>query len=180
MMSTNNILPSGQRLAHHRAEPGHRAWALLSDLMRENEPGEGKIFGDMYDIEHALAEKAITLHSKIKYRLAWSRRSRQAGVVLARYDAGARHPRPGDPAQPQSAFESRQQADDEARNLQADRHGLSPLRPEGHRGVLRSHHGARLPPRLQGRHLVRQGRHGGAGAKWKIVEDTRSAPRSSS
>src|SRR5260370_18119306 len=37
-------------------------------LLRENDPGEGKIFGDMYDIEHALAEKAITLHSKIKYR----------------------------------------------------------------------------------------------------------------
>jgi DNA-directed RNA polymerase subunit beta' len=37
-------------------------------LARDSEPGEGKIFGDMADIEHALAEKAITLHSKIKYR----------------------------------------------------------------------------------------------------------------
>ena len=37
-------------------------------LARDSEPGAGKIFGDMADIEHALAEKAITLHSKIKYR----------------------------------------------------------------------------------------------------------------
>src|SRR5262249_55715753 len=33
-----------------------------------NEPGDGKVFGAMSDIEHALEQRAVTLHSKIKYR----------------------------------------------------------------------------------------------------------------
>src|SRR6202035_4234693 len=36
--------------------------------MRDNEPGQGKTFGDMATIEHALNAKVITLHSKIKFR----------------------------------------------------------------------------------------------------------------
>src|ERR1700741_3366954 len=36
--------------------------------MRDNEPGQGKLFGDMAWIEHALNAKVITLHTKIKYR----------------------------------------------------------------------------------------------------------------
>src|SRR5258705_10954836 len=36
--------------------------------MRDNEPGQGKTFGNMASIEHALNAKVITLHSKIKYR----------------------------------------------------------------------------------------------------------------
>ena len=38
--------------------------------MRENEPGQGKLFGNMADVEHALNAKAVTLHSKVKYRWA--------------------------------------------------------------------------------------------------------------
>ena len=67
-----------------------------------------------------------------------------------------------------------QQADDQARNLEHDRHRLPPLRSEGHGHLLRSRDGARLPPRLQGRHLVRQGRHGRAGGE---VEDRRRDAR---
>ena len=36
--------------------------------MREGLPGEGKIFGDMAELEHALHSKVIHLHTKIKYR----------------------------------------------------------------------------------------------------------------
>ena len=55
-----------------------------------------------------------------------------------------------------------------------DRHGLPPLRSEGDGDLLRPHHGARLLSRVQGRHLVRQGRHGGAGVE---VEDRREDAR---
>src|SRR6266853_3122886 len=68
MMSTNNILhpANGSPIIVPSQDIVLGLYYLT--LMRESEPGEGKIFGDMYDIEHALAEKAITLHSKIKYR----------------------------------------------------------------------------------------------------------------
>ena len=37
-------------------------------IMRDGDLGQGKTFGDMASIEHALAENVIGLHSKIKYR----------------------------------------------------------------------------------------------------------------
>ena len=37
-------------------------------LDRDGEPGEGKAFVDMGEIDHALAQGVITLHSKIKAR----------------------------------------------------------------------------------------------------------------
>jgi DNA-directed RNA polymerase subunit beta' len=68
MMSTNNIL-ARQRQADHRAVAGHRARPLLPlSLERDGEPGEGMVFGDIGEIEHALDAKAVTLHSKIKAR----------------------------------------------------------------------------------------------------------------
>ena len=68
MMSTNNILhpANGSPIIVPSQDIVLGLYYLT--LMREGEPGEGKIFGDMADIEHALAEKAITLHTKIKYR----------------------------------------------------------------------------------------------------------------
>jgi DNA-directed RNA polymerase subunit beta' len=36
--------------------------------MRENDPGHGMSFGQISEIEHALHQKAITLHTKIRYR----------------------------------------------------------------------------------------------------------------
>jgi DNA-directed RNA polymerase subunit beta' len=68
MMSTNNILhpANGSPIIVPSQDIVLGLYYLT--LARDSEPGEGKIFGDMADIEHALAEKAITLHSKIKYR----------------------------------------------------------------------------------------------------------------
>src|SRR5262249_15380914 len=68
MMSTNNILhpANGSPIIVPSQDIVLGLYYLT--LMRDNEPGEGKVFGDMAEIEHALAEKAITLHSKIKYR----------------------------------------------------------------------------------------------------------------
>ncbi|MGA7266848.1 MAG: DNA-directed RNA polymerase subunit beta', partial [Aestuariivirga sp.] len=39
-------------------------------ITRKGEPGEGKAFGNMAEIDHALAAGVITLHSKIKGRVA--------------------------------------------------------------------------------------------------------------
>src|SRR5690606_16444885 len=37
-------------------------------LTREGEPGEGTLFADMGEVEHALFNKSVTLHTKIKGR----------------------------------------------------------------------------------------------------------------
>jgi len=68
MMSTNNILhpANGQPIIVPSQDIVLGLYYL--SLMREGEPGEGKVFGDMADIDHALNVKAITLHTKIKYR----------------------------------------------------------------------------------------------------------------
>jgi DNA-directed RNA polymerase subunit beta' len=68
MMSTNNILhpANGQPIIVPSQDIVLGLYYMT--LMREKEPGENKLFGKMSDIEHAIAEKVITLHTKIRYR----------------------------------------------------------------------------------------------------------------
>jgi DNA-directed RNA polymerase subunit beta' len=68
MMSTNNILhpANGQPIIVPSQDIVLGLYYLT--LEREGEPGQGKVFGTISDIEHALSQKAITLHTKIKYR----------------------------------------------------------------------------------------------------------------
>ena len=68
MMSTNHILhpANGQPIIVPSQDIELGLYYL--SLMREGEPGQGKSFGDMATLEHALAEKIISLHTKIKYR----------------------------------------------------------------------------------------------------------------
>src|SRR3984893_15549469 len=68
MMSTNNILPPANGSPIIVPSQDIVLGLYYLTLLREGEPGEGKIFGNMADIEHAIAEKAITLATKIKYR----------------------------------------------------------------------------------------------------------------
>ena len=70
MMSTNNILhpANGQPIIVPSQDIvlGLYYVSLISD----GEPGEGMAFAEMGEIEHAIAAKAITYHSKVKYRFA--------------------------------------------------------------------------------------------------------------
>ncbi len=68
MMSTNNILhPANGSPVIVPSQDIVLGLYYLS-IMAENEPGQGKIFGNMGELEHALAEKLVTLHTKIKWR----------------------------------------------------------------------------------------------------------------
>jgi DNA-directed RNA polymerase subunit beta' len=84
MMSTNNILhpANGQPIIVPSQDIVLGLYYL--SIMRENEPGQGKLFGDMADIEHALNAKAITLHSKIKYR--WTGLNEKGEEIERWYD----------------------------------------------------------------------------------------------
>ena len=68
MMSTNNILhpANGQPIIVPSQDIVLGLYYL--SLMSDGMPGEGKIFGEIAEIEHALYQKVITLHTKIKYR----------------------------------------------------------------------------------------------------------------
>jgi len=68
MMSTNNILHPANGSPIIVPSQDIVLGLYYLSLMREGEPGEGKVFGDLADIDHALHEKVIGLHSKIKYR----------------------------------------------------------------------------------------------------------------
>ncbi|MCF4098687.1 DNA-directed RNA polymerase subunit beta' [Maritalea mediterranea] len=68
MMSTNNILhPANGSPVIVPSQDIVLGLYYLS-LMNENEPGEGMAFGNMGEIEYALENKVITLHTKIKGR----------------------------------------------------------------------------------------------------------------
>src|ERR1700688_2502649 len=68
MMSTNNILhpANGQPIIVPSQDIVLGLYYL--SLMSEGMPGEGKAFGDIAAIDHALLEKVIRLHTKIRYR----------------------------------------------------------------------------------------------------------------
>ncbi|MDH7794419.1 MULTISPECIES: DNA-directed RNA polymerase subunit beta' [unclassified Beijerinckia] len=71
MMSTNNILhpANGQPIIVPSQDIVLGLYYLT--LMRDGDVGQGMAFSNMAEIEHAIATKAITLHTKIKGR-AWT------------------------------------------------------------------------------------------------------------
>src|SRR4051795_4043575 len=69
MMSTNNILhpANGQPIIVPSQDIVLGLYYL--SIMRQHEPGEGKAFSSMAEIDHALANGTITLHTKMKGRV---------------------------------------------------------------------------------------------------------------
>jgi len=69
MMSTNNILSpaSGKPIISADKDVVLGLYYLTLEL--DNEPGQGMIFADMAEVEFALHERVVTLHSKIKFRM---------------------------------------------------------------------------------------------------------------
>ena len=64
MMSTNNILhpANGQPIIVPSQDIVLGLYYVT--LMRDGEPGQGMAFADIGEIEHALAAKAVTLHTQ--------------------------------------------------------------------------------------------------------------------
>src|SRR5690348_731646 len=68
MMSTNNILsPANGKPIIVPTQDIVLGLYYLS-IVNQNEPGEGMLFADMGELQHALESKAVTLHAKIKGR----------------------------------------------------------------------------------------------------------------
>lgn len=69
MMSTNNILSPANGKPIISADKDIVLGLYYLTLVLENEPGEGMVFADFNEIEFALFEKVITIHTKIQYRM---------------------------------------------------------------------------------------------------------------
>src|ERR1700758_662895 len=83
MMSTNNILsPANGRPIIVPSQDIVLGLYYLS-LAKENEPGEGKLFADLAEIDQALDVGAVTLHSKIIARVPQT--DEQSNEVMKRF-----------------------------------------------------------------------------------------------
>ncbi|HEX9324584.1 MAG TPA: DNA-directed RNA polymerase subunit beta' [Xanthobacteraceae bacterium] len=68
MMSTNNILHPANGSPIIVPSQDIVLGLYYLSLLRESEPGENKMFGEIAEIQHALEQKIVSLHSKIRYR----------------------------------------------------------------------------------------------------------------
>src|SRR5687767_12606115 len=68
MMSTNNILHPANGAPIIVPSQDIVLGLYYLSIVADGEPGQGKAFADIGELEHALHEKVITLHTKIKYR----------------------------------------------------------------------------------------------------------------
>jgi DNA-directed RNA polymerase subunit beta' len=68
MMSTNNILHPANGAPVIVPSQDMVLGLYYLSIVNQNEPGEGMVFADMGELQHALETKAVTLHSKIKGR----------------------------------------------------------------------------------------------------------------
>ncbi|MEO8757869.1 MAG: DNA-directed RNA polymerase subunit beta' [Devosia sp.] len=83
MMSTNNILhpANGQPIIVPSQDIVLGLYHL--SLMNENEPGQGMAFSDMGEIEHALANGVVTMHTKIKGRVkVWDEKGKSTTKIV--------------------------------------------------------------------------------------------------
>ena len=83
MMSTNNILhpANGQPIIVPSQDIVLGLYHL--SLMNESEPGQGMAFSDMGEIEHALANGVVTMHTKIKGRVkVWDDKGKSTTKIV--------------------------------------------------------------------------------------------------
>ena len=151
---------SRQRLAHHRAEPGHRARPLLP--VDDARQGAGRGHAARLDRRGRARARRRPRHPARQGQgpLRRRRRGGQRGGRGARDHARPAAARRAAAEQARRQVRPRQPAADQEGHLRPDRRRLPRLRTEGDGDLLRPRHGPGLLPRLQGRHLVRQGRHG--------------------
>jgi DNA-directed RNA polymerase subunit beta' len=89
MMSTNNILHPANGSPIIVPSQDIVLGLYYLSLTREGEPGEGKIFGEISEIQHALEQKIVSLHTKIRYR--WTGVDENGNEVRAWYETTPGH-----------------------------------------------------------------------------------------
>ena len=160
MMSTNNVLSPGERQADHRAVAGHDPRPLLP-LDRPRGPARR---GHDLRLDRGGRPRAARRHRQPALEdhrpHRADRRERRDGPEALRDHARPPAARAAAAEELQDPVRHRQPPPAQEGGRRGHRHRLPPLRPEGVGDLLRPDHGPRLHRGVQGRHLVRQGRHG--------------------
>ncbi|HVL71437.1 MAG TPA: DNA-directed RNA polymerase subunit beta', partial [Beijerinckiaceae bacterium] len=84
MMSTNNILHPANGAPIIVPSQDIVLGLYYLSIVSDGDPGQGKAFADFGELEHALQEKIVTLHTKIKYR--WTGLGEDGQPVTRIYD----------------------------------------------------------------------------------------------
>ncbi len=84
MMSTNNILHPANGAPIIVPSQDIVLGLYYLSIVSDGEPGQGKAFADLGELEHALHSRVITLHTKIKYR--WKGLDENGKPVTRIYD----------------------------------------------------------------------------------------------
>jgi DNA-directed RNA polymerase subunit beta' len=84
MMSTNNILHPANGAPIIVPSQDIVLGLYYLSIVSDGEPGQGKAFADLGELEHALHQRVVTLHSKIKYR--WEGLGEDGQPVTRIYD----------------------------------------------------------------------------------------------
>ena len=161
MMSTNNILsPANGKPIIVPTQDIVLGLYYLS-LIADDEPGQGMIFGDVAEVQHALTAGVVSLHAKVKCRIVTMDAGRRADA------AGWSRPRPAGCCSTRSCRITANVTFQGLINRILTKKEISQVIDEVYR-----HCGQKetvifadrlmnlgFTPRLQGRHLVRQGRH---------------------
>ena len=174
MMSTNNILsPANGRPIIVPSQDIVLGLYYLS-LAKDGEPGEGKAFADLGEIDAALDAGVVTLHSKIKARFTEMDADGKVVRKVIETTPGRMKIAALLPHHPADRPPPGREGPDQEGDRQPDRRRLPALRSEGDGHLRRPDHGPGLPRGGQGRHLLRQGRHRHpASARRPIVDETR-------
>ncbi len=178
MMSTNNILhpANGQPIIVPSQDIVLGLYYL--SIQRDKEPGEGMIFGSVGEIRHALEAKAVTLHAKIKARFRAVGPQGEEVIELHETTPGRMLLGEVLPRRPNVKFS--------LVNQLLTKKAISGMIDAVYRNCGQKETvifcdrimAARLPSCVQGRHLVRQGRHADPGNEGQDRrEDERSRPR---
>jgi DNA-directed RNA polymerase subunit beta' len=163
MMSTNNILsPANGKPIIVPSQDMVLGLYYLS-MLKEAEPGEGMLLADMAEVHQALAAGAVTLHTKITSRVP---QTNEAGEEeMKRFETT-----PGRMLLGETLPKSHKVPFETVNRLLTKKEIGDVIdtvyRHTGQKETVLfadAIMGLGLPPRVQGRHLVRQGRHGHSG-----------------
>ena len=164
MMSTNNILSPAN---------GKPIIVPTQDIvlgLYYLQPGTRQGTGRGHGVQRHRRDRARAVRRCASRCTPRSRRATRRSTPKASRSPAAWNSTPGRmmiaeilPRHPEDPVRAGQPPAAQAGDQPHHRRGLSSLRPEGDRAVRRRDDGPGLPRSLQGRHLVRQGRHGRAG-----------------
>ena len=145
-------------------------------IARDGQPGEGMVFGSIEEVDHALHAGVVNLHSKIKARI--EQIDENGNAVMMRFETTPGRLRLGQllPKNFKTPFDIVNRL---LRKKEVGEVIDTVYRHCGQKEIgdlLRPDHGPRLHRGVQGRHLVRQGRHGDPG-RTSGIWSTRPATR---